>query len=322
VRAWDQALDATVTPIRGQTTNTLANLPLRQPVEGFSSFAANTVETAGASWYNALGVSLNKRLSRGLQFLASYTWTSALETNPGYVSGLLDGGVLQGNQTDRSNYGFDSFIRPQRLVVSYLYDLPSPSNHFSAIGRILSGWSVAGVTTFQSGQRLTISESNELNAFGITGADQDRAQANCSRANLTTHGSVNSRLNDFFNASCFGAPPVIGADGLVTGFGNGGIGNVAGPAQQDFDISIIKKIPLGHNEARNLEFRAEFYNAFNTPSFALPPVLDAGSVCLVGLDCAPGTKGVVGFTPDPNFGVISTTNVAPRIVQFALKLYF
>ena len=326
VRAWDQAADATVTPIRGQTDNTLANIPLRQPIEGFSSAAATTVESKGASWYNALGVSLNKRLSHGLQFLASYTWTSALETAPGYVSGLLDGGLLQGNQTNASNYGFDSFIRPQRLVVSYVYDLPSPQNHFSALGRLLSGWSVAGVTTFQSGPRLTIVESNELNAFGIANTDQDRAQVSgCTTSQLVTHGPVTSRLNGYFNASCFTAPPVIGADGAATAFGNGGIGNVAGPAQQDFDISIIKKIPLGHSEVRSLEFRAEFFNAFNTPSFSLNTAgatIDAGSVCLAGVDCLGTTKGAVGFNPDPAFGVISTTNVAPRIIQFALKLYF
>jgi hypothetical protein len=324
VRAFDQAVDATVTPIRGQTTDTLANLPLRQPIEGFNSAAATTVESAGASWYNALGASVNKRFNHGLQFLASYTWTSALESSPGYVSGTLDGGLLQGNQTNRSNYGFDSFIRPQRLVISYVYDLPSPANHFSALGRLLSGWSVAGVTTFQGGQKLTILESNELNAFGIIGPDQDRAQVSgCSAGQLVTKGSVNSRLNGYFNAACFTAPPIIGADGVATAFGNGGIGNVVGPAQQDFDISIIKKIPLSHNDARSLEFRAEFFNAFNTPSFALPAVLDAGSVCLVGVDCAPSiTQGVVGFNPDPAFGVISTTSVAPRIIQFALKLYF
>jgi hypothetical protein len=326
-RAWDQAVDATVTPIRGQNTNTFGNIPLREPIEGFYSADATTVESAGSSWYNALGVSLSKRFSHGLQFLASYTWASALETNPGYADGTLAGGTLQGNQTGRANYGFDDFIRPQRLVLSYVYNLPSPANHFSALGRVLSGWSLAGVTTFQSGQRLTVLESNELNAFGIAGADQDRAQVSgCTRSQLVTHGSVKSRLNDYFDASCFTAPPIIGADGVATAFGNGGIGNVAGPAQQDFDISISKNIPLGHSEARYLEFRAEFYNAFNTPSFALPSVqglpLDAGSVCLVGVDCPPGTPGVVGFVPDPAFGVISTTSVAPRIIQFALKLYF
>src|SRR5438309_9568512 len=89
---------------------------------------------------------------------------------------LLDGGVLVGNQTNRSNRGFDSFIRPQRLVVSYVYDLPSPANHFSALGRVISGWSIAGVATFQSGQKLTISGNTEAYAFGIIGVDQYRAQ--------------------------------------------------------------------------------------------------------------------------------------------------
>jgi hypothetical protein len=240
------------------------------------------------------------------------------------VNGVLDGGTLQGNQTNRSNYGFDSFIRPQRFVISYVYDLPSPANHFSALGRVLSGWSVAGVTTIQNGQKLTVLESNELNAFGIIAADQDRAQVSgCTTSQLVNKGSVNSKLNGYFNSSCFTAPPIIGADGVATAFGNGGIGNVKGPAQQDFDISIIKKIPLGHSDARSLEFRAEFFNAFNTPSFALPPILDAGSVCLAGVDClSTPANGVVGFNPDPAFGVISNTSVAPRIIQFALKLSF
>lgn len=315
-QAFNQALDATITPIRGQTTNTVANVPLRVPIEGFSPNLATLVASNGASWYNALGVSLSHRFSHGLQFLASYTWASALETDPGYVQGLLAGGVLTGNQTNASNYGLDPYIRTQRFVVSYVYDFPAPKDHFSLSGRVLSGWSVAGVTTIQSGQRLSIYETNLLNAFGISGSDQDRAQivSGCSASNLVTHGSVTSRLNGFFNPACFTAPAVIGADGLATGFGNGGIGIVTGPAQQDFDISIIKKTALGHSEVRNLEFRAEFFNAFNTPSFS-NPVLDAGTVVPAG---ATGAT----LAPDPAFGVISTTSVAPRIIQFALKLYF
>jgi hypothetical protein len=322
-RSFNQALDATVTSIRGQTDNTLANIPLRVPIEGFDSSRATVVESAGASWYNALEVSLTKRFSYGLQFLASYTWASALETDPGYVGGLIAGGVLQGNQTSASNYGFDPFIRPQRFIVSYIYDFPSPKDHFSWAGRALGGWSVAGVATFQSGDRLTTSETNILNAFGINGGDQDRAEiaSGCNASNLVTHGSIESRLNGFFNNSCFVAPPVIGADGIATGFGNSGIGNVSGPAQQDFDISLIKKTPIGHSDARNLEFRAEFYNAFNHPSFA-NPILDAGTVCLLGVTCATSAGPVVQLMPDPALGFVTTTSVAPRIIQFALKFNF
>jgi hypothetical protein len=322
VRAFNEAQDATVTPIRGQTDNTFANIPLRVPIEGFGSLATQ-IESEGASWYNALEVSVNKRFSHGLQFLASYTWTSALETDPGYVGGLTDGGALSGNQTAASNYGFDPSIRPQRLIVSYVYTLPEPKDHFSLAGRALGGWSVAGTTTFQDGDRLTIFQTNTFNAFGIAGGDQDRAEiaSGCNASDLVTHGSVKSRLNGFFNTACFVVPPVIGADGIATGFGNGGIGNVRGPAQQDFDIAIIKKTPLGHSEARNIEFRAEFYNAFNHASFSNPGT-DAGSVCLLGVTCAATSGPLVQLSPDPSFGVIGTTSVAPRIIQFALKFNF
>lgn len=325
-RAFNEAFDAAVTPIRGQTTNTLANIPLRVPIEGFDPVNATLVESAGASWYNALEVSLSHRFSHGLQFLASYTWASALETDPGYILGLIAGGVLQGNQLAASNYGFDPYIRPQRFIVSYVYDFPAPNDHFSLTGRVLSGWSVAGTATFQSGDKLTISQTNTFNAFGISSFDRDRAEivAGCSAGDLVTHGSVGSRLSGFFDSACFTAPPVIGADGLATGFGNSGIGSVTGPAQQDIDISIIKKTPLGHSEVRNLEFRAEFYNAFNTPSFS-NPVLDFGSGCLVGINCPPNSVGsnpTVQLAPDPGFGVITGTSVAPRIIQFALKLHF
>lgn len=324
-RAFNQAVDATVTSIRGQTDNTFSNIPLRVPIEGFDSSLATQIESGGSSWYNALQISVNKRFSHGLQFLASYTWASALETDPGYVAGLLAGGVLSGNQTAASNYGFDPSIRPQRFIVSYIYTLPQPKDHFSLAGRALGGWSVAGTTTVQNGDRLTIFETNTFNAFGITGGDQDRGEiaTGCHASDLVTHGSVESRLNGFFNGACFTAPPVIGADGIATAFGNGGIGNVKGPAQQDFDIAIIKKTPLGHSDARNLEFRAEFFNAFNHASFS-NPVTDAGSLCLMGANCPPTiTSGPpVQFVPDPSFGVVGTTSVAPRIIQFALKFNF
>ncbi|PYX55722.1 MAG: hypothetical protein DMG73_16775, partial [Acidobacteria bacterium] len=72
--------------------------------------------------------------------------------------------------------------------------------------------------------------------------------------------------------------------------------------------------PLGNSETRRLEFRAEFFNAFNTPSFS-NPVLSAGTV-------SPDASGVPVLTLDTTFGQIQSTNVAPRIIQFALKLYF
>jgi hypothetical protein len=124
---------------------------------------------------------------------------------------------------------------------------------------------------------------------------------------------VTSKLDNYFNTSCFTLPPVIGDDGLATAFGNAGNGIVSGPDQRNFDISVIKKIPF--TESKALEFRAEFFNAFNTPSFANPP-LNAGTVT------QDLTTGLPTFQPDSSFGKIFETSVAPRIIQFALKLYF
>src|SRR5205823_3970303 len=112
--------------------------------------------------------------------------------------------------------------RPHRLVVSYLYEFPIAANRAGLKGKVLGGWAVAGVTTFQSGQALSIEATNANNVFGIT---DDRAQLapGCTNDKVPTPGPVNSKLNNYFNKSCFTtAFPVIGDDGVATGFGNSG----------------------------------------------------------------------------------------------------
>ncbi|MBV9573096.1 MAG: hypothetical protein JOY93_03510, partial [Acidobacteriales bacterium] len=204
----------------------------------------------------------------------------------------------------------DAFIRPQLFVVSYLYNLPGPSNHFSALGRTLSGWSVSGVTTVQSGQRLTLVYSDPTNVFGVgNGAlNLDLAQIapGCTASQLLSGGSIQHQIatnQSYFNKACFTTPPVIGADGVGTTFGDARPGIVAGPGQLNFDFALAKRTPIGSSENRNLEFRAEFFNLFNHPQFALPN--------LTNTNFATST-----------FGVIQSTSVAPRIIQLALKLNF
>jgi hypothetical protein len=312
-RDFNQALSASsANPIRGETSNTLANLPLRVPYEGFSPTSSYIIESEGTSWYNGLDVSLNKRFSKGLQLLASYTWARSLTADDQY-STSSNGGVLVGNQNNAAaRYGPDGFIRPQRLVVSFVYDFPSPTGASLLETRTLGGWSVAGVATFQAGHYLTLTDTNATNAFGIAapGGDLVELAAGCTTGRVATPGSANSRLNNFLNASCLTGPPVITADG-GTDFGDLAVGVVRGPDQRNFDLAIVKKTPLStSHEALNLEFRAEFFNAFNTSQFADPANLDAGTV--VG----------PAFVPSPSFGVITSTSVSPRVVQLALKLNF
>jgi hypothetical protein len=103
-------------------------------------------------------------------------------------------------------------------------------------------------------------------------------------------------LGEYFNTSCFANPPAIG-DG--TGFGTPDVGLLRGPGQHNVDLSLSKISAL--TERLKLEFRAEFFNVFNTAQFANPDT---------------------AFSDGPAFGMITSTSVAPRIGQLALKLNF
>ena len=159
---------------------------------------------------------------------------------------------------------------------------------------------MAAVATIQSGSALTIADTNSTNVFGIS---RDRAQltGTCTKSQLVTGGPIESKLNGYFNASCFTTPPVIGADGIGTAFGNSGTGIVDGPGQANLDLALSRTIAFNWpHEKSSLEFRAEFYNALNHPQFANPDT---------------------NFT-SPTFGVISGTAVNGRVVQLALKFGF
>jgi hypothetical protein len=304
----NQALLASAAkPIRGQTTNTVANIPQRVPFLGFTAPGLNDITSSASSWYHGMDVSLTKRFSKGMQFLAAYTFAHAYSTSG---RSTLAGGTsgVTGNQNDPlANYGRSDFNREHRLVVSYLYQLPSPTRFNAFVDNLLGGWAVSGVTTFQTGQPLTFTGTNSNNVYGIT---SDRAQlaAGCTYNDLTTSGSVNSKLGNYFNKSCIlrnaaGAAiwPVVGDDARATAFGNSGVGIVFGPDQRNFDLALSKRTSLSRlREGSNLEFRAEFFNAFNTTQFSNP-----------GTNVSAAT-----------FGVISSTAVNPRIIQFALKLNF
>jgi hypothetical protein len=288
-------------PIRGVTTNTAAaaNIAARVPFQGFTSSGLTDIEPSGAAWYNALNVSLDKRFSHGLQFLAAYTYSRLLSTDS-FESNGANGGSATGNQNDpRQRYGPDAFVRDQRFVLSAIYALPGPKDRRSLLGETLGGWQVATVTTLQSGQRLTITETNTNNVFGIS---SDRAQiaAGCTYGQLVNSGSLTQNLNSYFNKLCFpNAFPIVGDDGKATTFGNSGVGIVRGPGQMNVDFSVIKQFPM-IGERMHLEFRTEFFNAFNHANFSNPTLSENS----------------------PSFGRILTTAVNPRVIQFALKFGF
>jgi hypothetical protein len=300
-RSLDQALDASPAhPINGQTSNTLANVALRVPIPGFRPDGLREMESEGSSWYNGLEVSLAKRLSRGLQFLASYTFSKTLDTDGAEINGISAGNTLTlGDQNSPSErWGRSSIDRTHRFVFSMTWELPSPRNGIQRT--LLGGWDLAAVATIQSGTALTIADTNANNVFGIS---EDRASltGSCRKDQFLTGGGMGSKLNDYFNKSCFTVPPVIGADGIGTAFGNSGTGIVDGLGQANLDLAVSKTLPLQWPvESAGLQFRAEFFNAFNHPQFADPD----------------------NNFSSPTFGVISSTAVSARVVQLAIRFSF
>lgn len=306
----NQALSASATnPIRGQTSNTFANITERVPILGLSTNTFQQEASSGSSWYHGLLVNLIQRFKNGSEIQAAYTWSSSLSDTVQASTGP-NGGTRYGDQNNaRADYGPDYFNRPQRLVVNFVYEIPTPFRVTSLAGETLGGWAAIGVVTVQAGHNLTFTDTNATNAFGIDGEDQDFAEISpdCSNSSLETRGSVTSRQSQYFNNSCFlsgGAPipyPVIGADGVATGFGNSRPGIARGPAQNNIDFALRKQFLVSvHHEPIHTEFRAELFNAFNTPQFSDPAT---------NVDAA-------------NFGVITSTAVAPRIMQLAVKCSF
>jgi hypothetical protein len=258
------------------------------------------MESEGSSWYNGLEASLTKRLGHGLQFLASYTFSKTLDTDGADINSTSSGNALTlGDQNSpRQRWGRASFDRTHRFVLSETWKLSSPSAGLQRA--LLGGWELAGVLTIQSGSALTISDTNANDVFGISG---DRAQltGTCSKNQLVNGGSVESKLGRYFNSTCFTNPPIIGADGIGTAFGNSATGIVDGPGQANLDLALSKTVELNRPiEKSTLQFRAEFYNALNHPQFANPDS---------------------NFT-SPTFGVISSTSVNARVGQLALRFAF
>ena len=112
---------------------------------------------------------------------------------------------------------------------------------------------------------------------------------------------MQSKLSGYFNASCFTSPPIIGADGIGTAFGNSATGIVNGPGQANLDLALSKACVVNWPiEKSSFQFRAEFFNTLNHPQFANPDT---------------------NFT-SPTFGVISSTAVNARVGQLAVRFAF
>ncbi len=286
-------------PINGVTTNTVANAFERVPYTGFAPGGLTRIESYGFSMYNSMQVNLRRQMSHGFLLQAAYTWSKAMSDVQGQgYNATFEGGSGDSNNSDdrHQRWGPSAFDRTNRVALAYRWQLPQLHEGNSVLRQTVNGWAISGVTTIQSGDRLTITDSLGGSIYGSVSTSRAQLCPGVTNDQIETRGSLRSRLQGYFSNAAFCPAPAI-ADG--TGYGDSTVGVVRGPKQNNTDLTVSRVFNL-FSEKRTLDIRGEFFNAFNHPQYADPAI-------------AYGTA---------SFGFIQSTSVAPRIIQLAAKIQF
>ena len=227
-------------PINGGV-RPFANLSASSPIRpGAALTNIIQIEGSGNSSYNALWLTANKRLSRGLQFNASYTFSKSIDYNSLNSQGV----VIQDSYNLRDSRGLSDFDARHRFVVSGLYELPFRQN------RLVDGWQLSTIVQLQSGNPVNI----VVNNAGFTGTN------NTVRPDVTGPIEILGTPNRWFDTAPFVVP--------VGRFGNLGRNVVIGPGFNNTDFSVIKRTRLTENQL--IEFRWEVFDLFNHANFGQP----------------------------------------------------
>jgi hypothetical protein len=255
----------------------------------------------GNSSYHALQMKVERRFSHGGTVLAAYTFSKLLG-DVASRTGWLDSGVgaapgAQNPYDLRSEKALSGFDSRHRLAVSYAVDLPiGKGEKFlnggnAVVQRFTSGWSLSGTTTFQAGYPLAFTATPNVTGFGY--GLRPNVVAGC---NAKLDGPAQSRLNGWFNSSCFTVPAAyaLGNESATDPV-------LRGPGINNFNLALQKRTKL--TERFHLDFRTEAYNLFNRVQFGPP-------------------NTSITTAANPTTGQIRTQINTPRLLQVAMKLLF
>ena len=197
------------------------------------------VESTGFSSYHALWVSATKRLSRGLLFDTSYTWSKSLDTNSLNSSGF----AVQDGYDIPNQYGLSDFDARHRFVLSATYELPFAGH------ALTRGWQLAAIVQAQSGNPVNIVTSNS----SLNGVP------NTVRPDLIGPIRIIGSVDQWFDPSSFAA---------ANRFGTLGRNVVIGPAFHNTDLSLVKTLTVA--QRYRLQLRADVFDVFNHANFGPP----------------------------------------------------
>ncbi|SPE31120.1 putative Cna B domain protein [Candidatus Sulfotelmatomonas gaucii] len=235
--------------------------------------------------FNGLALVAHERMTRGLNFTASYELSKSLDDNSGFFPSDGDSAIYADSKNRTLNYGRSSFDVRQHVIASFVYKLPTRLT--GAIGRrvvprqILEGWAVSGVTTFRSGFPFTVLASSDtdftgLNRWTPAGGFSDRVDI---KPGITVVPQNMSNPDYAFDPEVFSFPQA-GRPGNV------GRNSLIGPQMIDQDFAILRDLPI--RKTRQAQFRVEAFNLFNHTNFELPENrLDQSSVGKIGASYDP-----------------------------------
>ncbi len=242
--------------------------------------------TDGNSIYHAMQVRYEHRFSHGLSLTTAYTWSHMIDdagqsTNRGACQ--CQNPRLRG-AAERASSIFDN---RHRLVVGYVWELPLARNLKGPAAVFLKGWSAGGIVTLQSGFPFNVTQSGDSqNVDGLW----ERPNLVAGQTAALPGGTRNAA--QWFNTAAFSRS--------VQAYGNSPRNPLTGPGIHTFDLSGSKSFKMPYRESHELTFRAEFFNAFNTPQLNIP-----------GSSLGTGT-----------FGRVTSTFSDQRQIQLALKYNF
>ncbi len=317
---------------------------VRVPYLGFDPTDAVILQSRGYSIYHSAQLNVSRRLSKGVAFNASYTFSKSIDigsTDPGSTtaSGRPDtpnlGLVVQGDQRDlNANRALSDFDRPHRFSASFVWELPN----FGSKSKFLTGWQLTGFGQWQSGTPFSIFASNagfeaigtsgdiESQFFGLFIAGSQRSTPfgaanffeqiiNVGGASGTLYNAAfgrpsvrslellrrqsSDRTREYFNTCQDVTNPDCALLSPFGGFGNLGRNVLRGPSQKRVDVSLQKTTRL--SERVTLELKMDVFNIFNFVNFANPNS---------------------DLSDETDFGQITRTVGAPRVMQFGAKVRF
>ncbi len=292
------------------TTNTFDNAIARSRAQGINGYAGFQLFANDAySHYNSLQTTVSRRWGAGY-FQAAYTFSKSTDAtstgNTAFNTAFNDESTLNDSR------GLSDFDRTHRLAVSYRYELPFFKSSEGLTRTLLAGWAVSGITIIQSGAPFSVLDSGAgtgfLGAGSAPGVLTASLAPGATLASAMTSGSIGTRVNGYLNLSAFTPAPLLypglcdpikNPNFCTTGFGNLGRNTFRGPGQQNWDFSLIKNFKI--TERQELRFTTDFFNIWNHANFANPAFTDVEG---------------------GNFGKITSTVGAPRLIQFSLRYAF